>query len=550
MRAFLCWTSLLATALIHLRIFWSQDLRPTSPSPQVALPILHTPSVDAIPTDATGLQQPEEVAKVALRHEIYALSGHAIPLPLLMRVALLDELKALVATYRSIEQGEAVLVVHAHQSLPRRLLALCSARALARRARWKLLLIWVTDRHVGANFSQLFDPEPTAGFFLGAVGSFWNDLLPASLFEHLDLTGPEAVRRSRPLRLQDRETSVYVRLSATLEASPPISPADTAACLRGLQPVRPVRQLISQLVGQIASPSLDTDGTNAPNVTAASSQRRGDDHAGQGRAALMRGLHFRATAAAGDRDCSTSSFASKLAELEAKAPVSRHVPGGALGSPEASAEGTQVDSSESSSFLSVDPWPQDSLLAPLTQSPSRRLSLRSERLAACEWEPSMSTATSSAAPLGSAGPQGGARSVGCLRVALAEWRLLALAPQLLLTQGSAFSDLVAATAFGTATSVTFGCRGQWTDYAPYVPPPYRASRYLPRSHSESHSESDSESEGTAVAADVGDGGELSSDISGVGSTGVGSTGGAGGGVGSRGGDEGGGGEGSSGGRQL
>eukprot|EP00966_Prymnesium_polylepis_P042159 979374-Prymnesium_polylepis.1 len=76
--------------------------------------------------DSTRLRQPADALKAELRQRIYEISGRTVSLQTLQRLDL-ENLYALSAIYSHIARGEAVIVVHAHHSLPRRLLSLCSA---------------------------------------------------------------------------------------------------------------------------------------------------------------------------------------------------------------------------------------------------------------------------------------------------------------------------------------------------------------------------------------------------------------------------------------
>ena len=102
-----CWAVLLSGAAV-LQIFSWRGLVVTPPAPPAVqrLQMVKTAgvavatSIDDIFDRVVKLRQPDELAKAALRQEIYALSGHEIPLPLLTRVTHLDDLNSLVATYR------------------------------------------------------------------------------------------------------------------------------------------------------------------------------------------------------------------------------------------------------------------------------------------------------------------------------------------------------------------------------------------------------------------------------------------------------------------
>ena len=218
------------------------------------------------PNETELLLEPAAEVREALRGEVYSLSRHAVPWSTLQHVGNLSDLVALRALYGRIHAGERFLLVHAHGSLPRRLLALGTACALAHEQNRSLALVWPADDRLSAPFDALFDVDdafapaaigaavdgtaaPAARGSLPVLRSFFAALAPPELFARWEHHGSPAQRRANPVREVDYDDQLYVKTTGPIETQPPVRPEAVRACLAALRPAGEARRLIESIGG-------------------------------------------------------------------------------------------------------------------------------------------------------------------------------------------------------------------------------------------------------------------------------------------------------------
>ena len=355
-----------------------------------------------------------DARRAVLRQQIYQASHHAVTWSALQHTQSLADLHALdmLWSYRAPagktrgqqpdEQDEArpapFLLVHVHSSLPRRLLAFCSARAYALRVGRRLVLVWPRENVFNTSLMQLFVPHSPSlrdtvdpSLPLPVLSEVPPAHVP-SRATRVDAHGSLAAQRANPVHVASAQPNapLYVRAADALETQPPIETDELRLCLLGLEPVAAVGRLQRH-----AAPTTAADEQHMA-VAIGVHLRRGT--AGRAATAAARGVEA----------CSLYDFAQRSAMMPTTAP--------------------------GSVALSMDGWQTPGLqLLPPPFAPGVAVSLAAVHRLRCGMH-------------GTKRPKQGERGAACEQVAVAEWRLLAAASTLLLTGDSAFSALVAATA--------------------------------------------------------------------------------------------------------
>lgn len=253
--------------------------------------------------------------------------------------------------------------------------------------------MWPRESVFNISLLQLFAPHSPSlrdtmdpSLPLPVLSGVLPDHVPASA-NRLNAHGLLAEQRANPLHVASAQPDapLYLRAADALETQPPIEPDELRLCLLGLEPVAAVGRL--QRHAALATAAANSDAQHTAPIAA--------------------GLHLgRGTAAT--EACAPHEFAQRLAML----PTTE--PGGVV--------------------LSMDSWdaPDMQVLPPLF-APDYVASLAAEHRSRCGMD-------------GARRPRQGERGAACEQVTVAEWRLLAATRTLLITDDSAFSALVAATA--------------------------------------------------------------------------------------------------------
>lgn len=513
-----------AAAGVLLRRWHEAGLSPTRWQVAAAHASPHWCTVQArtpAPPDATTLlPNASEHLRTTLRLAIFRTSGRSVPWPVLQRMRSLRELQAAwelhqlaagttpsAASAASAAGGVGrVLLVQAQNTLPRRLLAVCSAAAIASEWKLPLAIAWSADVHLRTGWADLFQPAAAGTPLAGALHlrNFVEGMAPAELFERWEPPGDESARRAQRVRRPTGARAVYIRAAGPIEASPATDPDAVRACLRSLQPTADASALVQRTLQAHAT---------------ASSLRNMDDVLGDGRPRAL-GVHLcmrvsgSEGAGGGDPEASDADAReTPPAESAADEPygpagrtvsdasptlpsnvrctatarsVRRHAVSCCSGAGHAAAQllvatsecpldtltsltrtllsarvgpndGTDGDGSSTSNAAVADASDgNDDSMSHRSAATTvdvrhiatcRNCSLAQERLRAC-----------------SGGHSPASSSRACSVVVLAEWQLLSYhAAALMLTTGSHFSRLVATTA-AEATRVDVGCRtggAQW-----------------------------------------------------------------------------------------
>ena len=446
------------------------------------------------------LRHPDETERAALRERIHTASRGAVPWGVLQHTQSLSDLRALEQTWRgdtardggaaAAGNGEAeagggarggagdaaatppaeeapplevgggrggaalplaagevrpasFLLVHVHAALPRRLLALCSARALAVREGRRLAVAWPRDAAVSnVTLSDLFDfSSPSLRDTLDprmplpVLSTLLPLHVPASAARFVQ-RGPPASRRFSPVQITDPEAPVYVKAAAAIEARPPVAAEETRACLQGLlgapAPASEAQALIRALVPPTATMRAGVHVRRAGSGGTGSDSGDGSDGGGGGGGGGGGdgGGGGGGGGSGGAAGCTPQVFAARLGEMVSES---------TLGA--------------GSVVVAMDAWEEAGSEAERELPPLFRqgrapatLSLATARRARC----------GAAARAGSGGGGGAA----CEAVTVAEWTLLSRCPALLLSEDAPLSALVAASAPPSA-QVWLGCRGSW-----------------------------------------------------------------------------------------
>ena len=404
------------------------------------------------------LPNASEHARASLRLTIFRASRRSVPWPVLLRMRALRELRALETLHRiatrhagderqfaEYRPGGAravgrVLLVHAQNALPRRLLAVCTAAALASEWRLPLAIAWGADAHLRVPFEELFEAAEPGTPLHGAIHlrSFVEWMAPADVFERYEQIGSESQRRANRVRRPTGERAVYVRAAGPIEASPAIEPSGVRACLRALKPTADASEMLQRVLRAQPTPvarplgvhlclRTDSDPARGGFADALGEQEEDapPDAALDGTESLVAALTSTAAAAAPTMRCTADaqtvrSHAASVHGDDENAPP-----------PLIASSECQLDSLPSLS-RALD-----------GQSPSardcRNCSLAHDRLRSCSGERAAS-------------------SRECALVTIVEWQLLARhAGALMLTTGSHFSRLVASTA-DDAVRIAVGCQ--------------------------------------------------------------------------------------------
>ena len=249
-------------------------------------------SVWRTPIGTALLPNASEHARAARRLGIFRLARRAVPWPVVQRLHATRELIAVRAlldlatrhhgsmdeTYHHGSMDEAgyhgsmdgpsaslsslsngpgvgrVLLVHVQGTLPRRLLAVCSASSLASEWHVPLAVAWSGDAQLRARFDDLFG-SPRAGTPLdGALHlrAFMPALAPTDLFERWEQVGSDAQRRANRVRRPTGERGVYIRAAGPIEASPAVDPVGVRACLRSLRPRDDAAGALDRMLAMLA----------------------------------------------------------------------------------------------------------------------------------------------------------------------------------------------------------------------------------------------------------------------------------------------------------
>ena len=138
-------------------------------------------------------------------------------------------------------QAEDVLFIEPFHGLGNRLRAYASAAALAKKSGRSLVVVWIPDVHLGANFTDLFEvPAGVVVFHFPILSSLLQNNHRLLTYDYNSEGGKDEILRDRS------RSAIYVRSAYVLQSETKVIEGDIVEELKALKPVTSVTRRARQ----------------------------------------------------------------------------------------------------------------------------------------------------------------------------------------------------------------------------------------------------------------------------------------------------------------